>query len=202
MLVMRVEVAPDTGGPGRHRGGAGMLTDIHWRHAGFHNHFTTQVGTPPRGAFGGGYGQIGGEWLFDGEAVGNAPGWLGDRLHGDHAKAQPMAGLIDPVTNAISLDARPVFHDRDVPASAGSVARSLSNGAGGWGHPADRPAERVLRDVRDGYVSLRGAAEIYGVVIAGEPDTDPEGLAIDEAATAELRARMAAGIMAPACAIP
>lgn len=192
MLVMRVEVAADTGGAGRNRGGAGMLSDIHWRHAGFHNQFTTQVGTPPRGAFGGGSGQIGGEWLFDRAAIGGAPGWLDNRIDGEaYALAQPMAGLMDPATNRISLDGQHVFHERDVPASAGSIARSLTNGAGGWGNPAERPVERVLRDVRDGYVSLAKAAAVYGVVIEGEPETDPEGLRIDHAGTSALRQRMA-----------
>jgi len=199
MLVMRVEVAPDTGGAGRHRGGAGMLSDVHWRHAGLHNQFTTQAGTPPRGAFGGGSGRLGGEWLFDSADIGETPGWLGNRIEGgDNAMARPMAGLIDPVTKTVSIDALPVFHDRDVQASAGSVARSVTNGAGGWGNPALRPVQRVLHDVRDGYVSLGQAAEVYGVVITGEPETDPEGLMVDEAATASLRRQMAGAIRASA----
>ena len=42
--------------------------------------------------------------------------------------------------------------------------------------------------MRDGYVSLEGAARDYGVVIAGDPDEDPEGLTLDRAATERLRA--------------
>jgi hypothetical protein len=46
----------------------------------------------------------------------------------------------------------------------------------------------VKRDVRDGCVSIDGAARDYGVVITSDPDEDPEGLALDLAATQRLRA--------------
>jgi len=36
----------------------------------------------------------------------------------------------------------------------------------------------VKRDVRDGYVTIAGAARDYGVVIKGDPERDPEGLTI------------------------
>jgi N-methylhydantoinase B len=38
-------------------------------------------------------------------------------------------------------------------------------GGGGFWSPLDRPAERVLADVRSGYVSLEAARADYGVVI-------------------------------------
>ncbi len=53
-------------------------------------------------------------------------------------------------------------------------------GGGGWGDPRQREPERVLRDVRDGIVSVTAAADVYGVVIVGN--------SIDDAATAALRA--------------
>ena len=46
--------------------------------------------------------------------------------------------------------------------------------------------------MRDGYVTIEGAARDYGVVIAGDPDEDPEGLALDVAATERLRAERGA----------
>ena len=46
-----------------------------------------------------------------------------------------------------------------------------------------------MRDVRDGYVTIEGAARDYGVVVVGDPDEDPEGLAVDEEATGRLRTR-------------
>lgn len=57
----------------------------------------------------------------------------------------------------------------------------ISSGGGGYGDPLERAAERVREDVRDGFISLRTAAEVYGVVL------NPETLALDEAATAEVR---------------
>jgi N-methylhydantoinase B len=55
-------------------------------------------------------------------------------------------------------------------------------GAGGWGDPLDRPAEKVLLDVKRDLVSLEAAREQYGVVIV-------DGR-VDEQATAELRKQM------------
>ena len=53
------------------------------------------------------------------------------------------------------------------------------------GHRAvvERPVEDVREDVRQGYVSVKAAAERYGVVV------DAETFAVDQAATDRLRAR-------------
>ena len=56
-------------------------------------------------------------------------------------------------------------------------------GGGGWGDPTARPAELVLADVMRKLVTVEGARR-YGVVVA-------DG-AVDEAATAALRAQMSA----------
>jgi N-methylhydantoinase A len=55
-------------------------------------------------------------------------------------------------------------------------------GGGGWGEPTRREPERVLRDVRDGVVSIEAAERDYGVVLAAD------GRSIDRAAT-EVRRR-------------
>ncbi|HLH27175.1 MAG TPA: hydantoinase B/oxoprolinase family protein [Chloroflexota bacterium] len=60
-----------------------------------------------------------------------------------------------------------------------------SGGGGGYGPPWERPAARVQADVREGYVSLRAAADDYGVIL------DPQTLAIDGPATATRRAALA-----------
>jgi N-methylhydantoinase B len=65
----------------------------------------------------------------------------------------------------------------------GDVIRITSAGAGGWGSAVEREPERVLADVRQGFVTVAKAAEDYGVVIR-------DG-AVDAAATATLRARLA-----------
>jgi N-methylhydantoinase B len=64
----------------------------------------------------------------------------------------------------------------------GDAFRLRSGGGGGYGAPFERPIEDVRNDVRQGYVSVAAAAELYGVVI------DPETFAVDEAASARLRA--------------
>lgn len=57
----------------------------------------------------------------------------------------------------------------------GDLLRIETGGGGGRGHPFDRAAGLVLRDVLEGYVSVEAAARDYGVVIR-------EG-ALDEEAT-------------------
>lgn len=58
-----------------------------------------------------------------------------------------------------------------------------STGGGGWGDPLERPAQDVLDDVLDEYVSVANAAALYGVVI------DADRLALDAPATEALRAQ-------------
>jgi N-methylhydantoinase B len=65
----------------------------------------------------------------------------------------------------------------------GDVFRHDLPGAGGWGDPLLRDTALVARDLRDGLVSIAGAARDYGVVASGDPPV------IDEAATAILRGR-------------
>lgn len=64
----------------------------------------------------------------------------------------------------------------------GDLVRIVTPGGGGWGHPADRPAEQVLSDVLDGFVSEASALADYGVVLAGD--------AVDQAGTEARRAAM------------
>jgi N-methylhydantoinase B len=67
---------------------------------------------------------------------------------------------------------------------AGDAFRIRSGGGGGYGSPLERPVQDVQEDVRQGYVSLKMAAERYGVVL------DPPTLAIDAAASERLRAAL------------
>jgi N-methylhydantoinase B len=63
----------------------------------------------------------------------------------------------------------------------GDSVRVFTGTGGGFGDPREREPERVLADVRDGYVSVTRAREDYGVAI------DPETLELDEAETTRLR---------------
>lgn len=65
-----------------------------------------------------------------------------------------------------------------------------SSGGGGLGDPLQRPADEVLEDVLDGYVSVERAAKDYGVVLTCVPEG--AGYAIDQPGTQEMRARIAA----------
>jgi N-methylhydantoinase B len=58
-------------------------------------------------------------------------------------------------------------------------------GGGGWGDPRKRDPARVRQDVVRGYVSLKAAADDYGVML------DPHTLVVDAAGTARLRAKQA-----------
>lgn len=68
---------------------------------------------------------------------------------------------------------------RNIP--TGTIFYQKAGGGGGYGDPFERPAEKVLDDVRNGLVSVQSAKEDYGVVI------DETTLTIDEVATMERR---------------
>jgi N-methylhydantoinase B len=62
----------------------------------------------------------------------------------------------------------------------GQRLRLESPGGGGYGDPARRAPEAVLRDVRRGFITPASAAEVYGVILDGAG-------AVDSAATAARR---------------
>jgi N-methylhydantoinase B len=66
----------------------------------------------------------------------------------------------------------------------GQVFRHELPGAGGWGDALTRDLSLVAKDLRDGLVTIEGAARDYGVVARGDPPM------IDAAASMELRARL------------
>jgi N-methylhydantoinase B len=98
---------------------------------------------------------------------------------------RPFSVVIDPegqnprVVDALA-DAEPV--------RAGEVIRIRTTGGGGWGDPLERPYDEVARDVRWGKVSVQGARDDYGVVVAGTRD-DP---VVDQDASGALRASIRA----------
>jgi N-methylhydantoinase B len=65
----------------------------------------------------------------------------------------------------------------------GEIFRHDLPGAGGWGDPMLRDIALVGKDLRDGLVTIAGAARDYGVVASGDPPV------VDAAATAALRGR-------------
>jgi N-methylhydantoinase B len=188
VVVVRREAVADTAGPGAHRGGAGCITDSYWPFPGRHNLFMYDAKRPTGGVNGGRTGQLGGGWLFPKVSAPVLPAILTGPIYRD---AEPLVGVHNPETN--ELDIRGVYRTAGGPRQlvGQAVLRLVSNGAGGWGDPLTRDPSSVLRDVRDEYVSIEGAARDYGVVISGDPETDPEGLELDLSATERLRVQRA-----------
>jgi len=193
-VVMRKEYAPDTAGPGANRGGAGVMKDTLWltdcQHHSMPLHIRRASGV---GVNGGGDGRRGATWVFGTSArsEGSDSALIGTEPD-VYAASEPIAGVLDPETNALS-DGGEYFYFARVPVwetGPDTTFRYLTNGGGGWGPPLERDPERVKIDVRDGYVTIDGAARDYGVVVVGDPEHDPEGLAVEEKATGELRARL------------
>jgi N-methylhydantoinase B len=69
----------------------------------------------------------------------------------------------------------------------GEFVVSHSAGGGGYGSPLQRAPERVLHDVREGWVTSKRARDVYGVVMFRQE----QELFVDEAATGALRRRLA-----------
>jgi N-methylhydantoinase B len=69
----------------------------------------------------------------------------------------------------------------------GDAFKIRSGGGGGYGNPLERPIEQVRDDVRQGYVTVESATELYGVVL------DPQTFEVDAAATEKLRAARRSG---------
>jgi N-methylhydantoinase B len=138
---------PDSGGPGKFRGGCGVIREIE------------MLGEEARVSM-----RI--------DSVVNPP-W---GVRGGHSGRSGRA-ILNPGRN----------DEREVPAISdsvilrqGDVLRLETGGGGGWGHPFDRDAARVLADVLGGMVSRDSAERDYGVVIQDDK--------VDEHTTRELRA--------------
>ncbi len=191
VVLLRKEYVADTAGPGFNRGGAAVRKDTLYLAPA--EHWSSSLRTKRTtgfGVYGGGDGGLAATWLFTPDASGkpNLPG-LEDSVY---AASTPIAGVLDPETKVRDKENGKYFYFASTPiwrTDPGAVFRYLTNGGGGWGVAKNRPVERVKRDVRDGYITIAGAAKDYGVVISGDPENDPENLVIDEKATASLRAQ-------------
>jgi N-methylhydantoinase B len=190
LMIMRKEYKPDSAGPGSHRGGAGVVKDSLWLTAGDHYTSSVRQKTPSGfGANGGRDGQMGGVWTWPGDDETSSRRPLPALDDAAYAESVPVTGRLDPDTYVPDPQGdyfywarRPVWTW-----PANTIYRYLSGGAGGWGDPFARDPEMVMRDVRDGYVTVEGAARDYGVVVLGDPEIDPEGLRVDPEGTAAAR---------------
>ena len=190
VVHLRKEYLTDTAGAGRYRGGAGTIEDTYWPTAVHHFMTAPRTKTPNgQGALGGTAGGAFGIWS-----------WSDYRLDGQNLSildvapalrdSTPISGMMDSRTHELD-EAGEFFHwgaQDPWPTTPNSLWRTRSDGGGGWGDPFDRDPTSVARDVRDGYVSVTGAERDYGVIVTGDPETDPEGVAVDVDATAACRA--------------
>jgi N-methylhydantoinase B len=190
VAIMRREYVPDTAGAGLHRGGASVVKDSLWLEP--TNHYFMPMRFKRRSGFGvngGETGAAGGIWFW--HPLGGAFAGQQPLTDDAYAASEPVAGRLAPETNAPDNDGEYVFYGRrqNWETEPSTLLRYRTNAGGGWGDPLERDPERVKRDVRDGYITAAAAREQYGVVVLGDPDTDPEGLEVDLEATAALRSR-------------
>ncbi|MEX2291563.1 MAG: hydantoinase B/oxoprolinase family protein [Mycobacteriales bacterium] len=197
IVVLRKEYVVDSAGTGYNRGGAAVrrdslfLTEAHHTSSPVHTKRSSGAG-----AHGGGTGRAGAVWMFPASSFDVAA--EKDLVPTDDPevfrRSIPISGLLDTDTNAQDQErgeyfwfgSNPLWHTK-----SGDVFRYITNGGGGWGNPMEREPERVMRDVRDEYVTIEGAARDFGVVVIGDPVNDPEGLIVDEQATRVRREELA-----------
>ena len=102
----------------------------------------------------------------------------------EHAPEGARGGGDGARANQFRRDANGDLHQLDACAQAeipeGHTIVSYSCGGGGYGDPYQRPIDKVSLDVREKWVSVEAAREIYGVVV------DAAGV-VDQEATTKLR---------------
>jgi N-methylhydantoinase B len=153
LVYERKELALDSGGPGRRRGGLGENVALR-----------VASGTPAD------------------RVTASIRGW--NRAPNS---AFPVSGLRGGKAGrggALRINDALRRHNEVHMLVAGDRIELSTPGGGGFGDPLDREPDFVLRDVRDGLVSMHAARTDYGVVIAGNPPV------VDAEATALARATL------------
>lgn len=146
IMIRRLELIQDSGGPGKWRGGLGTVRDL--------------VATAPYTACITWHRYRSRPWGLDGGK-------------------EPREGNYSLVRHG---ETEEIVHNRtSEPFDVGDVCSNRTNGGGGFGDPLERDPAQVREDVLDGYVSINGAREDYGVVI------NPQTLEIDVEGTKTLR---------------
>jgi N-methylhydantoinase B len=161
MVIWRSEIWPDSEGPGQRRGAPGNICV---------------------------YGPIRGEMTvvlpsMDGYTTNPVGVRGGGEARGPQSFVQQADGKVHEMTTVAEFQA-------PIELSEGECIGSRSAGGGGYGDPLEREVELVLADVREGYVSAARAAEMYGVVLSGDPQRF-ESLSVDMPATLQLRVERA-----------
>ena len=142
---------PDSGGPGRTRGGLGTRLAVRFHTAARMNAGVERTSCAPWGLAGGGDG---------------AP---------NRVRIERSDGTVETFPNG---------KVNQVELRAGDRHVVDLGGGGGYGDPLDRPVDRVLADLRAGYVTPTAARNSYGVASRVQEDGSIE---LDGAATREQR---------------
>jgi len=134
LMIERYGLVPDTGGPGKFRGGLAVVRHIRF----LSDEAVLQVRT---------------------DRHQNAPYGLEGGETGSHAGLRLIraSGGHEDFFGPFLVDVR-----------KGDMLQVNLPSGGGFGDPMERDPAHVLRDVKEGKVSVRHAAEAYGVVIGGQ----------------------------------
>jgi N-methylhydantoinase B len=169
LLYLWRRETPDSGGAGRYRGGNGVeLALAVYDSPGIMSICGTQGAVVPTciGVFGG---HPGGTSLYD---VVQGSDWQ-DR----YGRGASIATLDDLAGERHIPDAKSTLM-----LGPGDVVNNVTQNAGGFGDPLDRPPAEVLADVVGGHVTPDAAGRFYGVVLADGQ--------VDDAATGQRREQM------------
>jgi N-methylhydantoinase B len=145
--IHQYALGPDSGGPGRQRGGLGIVREyeVTGENVKLSLWFERTI-TPQWGLFGG--------------CDGGVP-----------------AVVMHPGTDREEI----LLKVNHLPLGDGSVFRVFTGGGGGYGPPWERPPERVVEDLLDGYISRDAAERLYLVRFDGD------SMEINREATIRLR---------------
>ena len=120
-----------------------------------------------------------------------APMTFGSQIERAHCKPWGLAGGGEATGNEVALQIngqwKEDFPNAKVliaPIKPGESFRLRSGGGGGYGPAWERDLAAVQNDVKQGYVSVAAAAELYGVVV------DPVTFAVDRTASDARRAAL------------
>ena len=125
---------PDTGGPGKFRGGVGTYMDVKWLVPTTQSSANPRTRRPPPGVNGGQPGRLGAGWVWDSDEVEiSADHPLPVTLHDPIYKLGiPVLGVLDPETHEVDPLGKYYDTESSVAVPPGSVIRIVSHGAGGW----------------------------------------------------------------------
>ena len=152
MYYLRKELRTDSGGPGCNRGGLGQEVEFSILDGG--NELARDVESSVR---------------------------LSGRTEDGSFPVFGIRGGQNGRGSGMWLNEKPVDHGVYRRLAPGDRVRFILSGGGGYGNPFERDPERVLADVKQGYVSIEQAKADYAVVI------DANRMEVDEASTTALR---------------